>query len=562
MSRRSAALSRTLSGLLSGALILTTLQLAAAPATAAPDPDPDHAVVLEAARSALPDPPAPPSGAADENGIRPEIAELAEGAGAEGADAPMEFLTQTLPDSAPSAELVAEGATLRGTVTDTAGVPIEGIDVRVNGWVAGTHGPVAGYQTVTAADGTWSFAGIDVTADEWFLSFDDPEGRFAWQNWDGATWYREPTPLRFAAGDVVENLDATLFRVAEISGTVSGGHRYFGSEYLFTYLYAFDRDQSAWYLVDWRDATREYSFGSLAPDFYAVGVSYSSNRGRGLAFSDVTWVDEGDRLDVDLTVRHQHIGPSRDFSGDWVPDVLAITSTGALRMYRGDAGGGWLGTSTIGSGWDRMNTVFQAGDFSGDGYSDVMARDSSGNLYLYRGDGRGGWSGSAKVGTGWGAFTSVFAPGDFDGDGNVDVMARDRAGQLHLYRGDGAGGWSGRSTVGWGWQGFTTLIGPGDFSGDGFPDVLARDSAGRLWLYPGNGSGGWLAKRQVGSGWQNFTAVVAGGDLWNNDGFPEVIARDAFGRLFAYPANGAGGWVGMGLGVRIGHGWNGLRIVG
>ncbi|MFB9731976.1 hypothetical protein [Ornithinimicrobium kibberense] len=47
-----------------------------------------------------------------------------------------------------------------------------------------------------------------------------------------------------------------------------------------------------------------------------------------------------------------------------------------------------------------------------------------------------------------------------------------------------------------------------DFNGDGVADVMGRDSVGRLWLYPGDGGGGWLGRVQVGSGWNGFTTLL------------------------------------------------------
>jgi hypothetical protein len=413
----------------------------------------------------------------------------------------------------------------------------------------------------TSADGTWEITGVDAVADYWEVHFSDFEGRYTFQSWNGMSNYYVPTPIELVDGQIVESIDATLYRAGRLSGTISGGNPGYGDPFLVSAdLFVYDSVVDEWVWVDSRDAGTDGTFSyALSPDYYVVAGVYASERGIGFAFSEPTWVDEDSEVSLDLVVDRDEIGPDRDFSGDWATDVLAINSNGALRMYQGDGWGRWVGSSQIGAGWGGMNTVFYAGDFSGDGHTDVIARDGSGNLFLYRGNGKGGWAGSAKIGTGWGGFTSVFAPGDFDGDGNVDVMARDKAGALHLYRGNGAGGWLNRVTVGTGWQGFNTLIGAGDFDGDLNPDVITRDSSGRLFLFPGNGSGGWLAKRQIGSGWQNFTAVVGAGDLWGGDWAPDLLVRDVYGRLLVYAGDGSGGWIGSG---QVGQGWNGFRIVG
>ena len=45
---------------------------------------------------------------------------------------------------------------------------------------------------------------------------------------------------------------------------------------------------------------------------------------------------------------------------------------------------------------------------------------------------------------------------------------------------------------------------------DGKPDMLARDADGRLLMYRGNGAGGWATgnAEQIGGGWAGFTALL------------------------------------------------------
>jgi len=156
-----------------------------------------------------------------------------------------------------------------------------------------------------------------------------------------------------------------------------------------------------------------------------------------------------------------------DFTGDGHPDVLARNTDGLLLLYRGDGDGGWVtGTAeTIGSGWAPFTAVLSAGDFSGDGKPDVFAVTTEGALLLYRGNGAGGWvTGTAEpVGSGWAGFTALAAGGDFNGDGKADVLARGADGILYLYRGNGASGWitgSGEK-IGSGWNSlsYVTLAG-------------------------------------------------------------------------------------------------------
>jgi len=245
-----------------------------------------------------------------------------------------------------------------------------------------------------------------------------------------------------------------------------------------------------------------------------------------------------------------------DFTGDGKADVHAITSTGGLYLYRGNGLGGFTGAGIgIGAGWGTFTKVFSPGDFTSDGKADILAITSTGGLILYRGNGLGGFTGAGTgIGSGWGGFTKVFSPGDFSGDGKADILAINSSGVLYLYRGNGAGGFTGAGTgIGAGWGTFTKVFSPGDFSGDGKADILAINSSGGLILYRGNGAGGFTgAGIGIGAGWGTFTKVFSVGDF-TGDGRADILAINSSGVLYLYRGNGAGGFTGAGTG--IGAGW-------
>jgi hypothetical protein len=258
-------------------------------------------------------------------------------------------------------------------------------------------------------------------------------------------------------------------------------------------------------------------------------------------------------------------GPDRDFSGDGIPDVLAITGDGDLVLYRGTADGPLRAGVRIGPGWNAFDRVFAAGDFSGDGHPDLLARDADGGLHLYRSNGAGGWLGATRVGSGWQDFTAILSPGDFDGDGAVDVIGRDATDRLRLYPGNGSGGWRTPVLYGYGWGAFKHLAAAGDLGFDGRADLVAVSSEpdptspygcgggpDDLRLYSGNGRGGFLAPTAIGSGWCPFNAVIGGGD-------GALVARDDAGNLWRYARSSTTGWAPA---VIIGSGWAGLRLVG
>jgi hypothetical protein len=92
-----------------------------------------------------------------------------------------------------------------------------------------------------------------------------------------------------------------------------------------------------------------------------------------------------------------------DFSGDGKTDVMAVSKNGGLYLFRGNGRGGFAAAGQrIGNGWGTFLSVFSPGDFSGDHRTDVMAVTSTGDLRLYRGNGRGGFAAAGQtIGKGW-----------------------------------------------------------------------------------------------------------------------------------------------------------------
>jgi Fibronectin type III domain/FG-GAP-like repeat len=214
-------------------------------------------------------------------------------------------------------------------------------------------------------------------------------------------------------------------------------------------------------------------------------------------------------------LNHTYTGGDRivfspgDYTGDGSPDVMIVEDSGTLWLQTGNGKGAFdcdcMGSA--GLGWGGMRTVFGAGDFSGDRKNDIMGITRTGDLYLYRGTGNGWLTPTRqKIGQGWGSFLAVFSPGDFSGDGKSDVMAVSKDGSLYLFRGNGLGRFAAAGQkIGSGWGGFHSVFSPGDFSGDRRSDVMAVNSAGDLLLFRGNGRGGWASgARKVGSGWDAF----------------------------------------------------------
>jgi hypothetical protein len=196
-------------------------------------------------------------------------------------------------------------------------------------------------------------------------------------------------------------------------------------------------------------------------------------------------------------------------------DVVARDSTGTLWYFHGSANGSLFAPRTkVGTGWNQYNAIIGGrGDLTGDGHADVLARDSTGTLWLHQGTANSSApiGGRIKVGTGWGQYNTIVGTGDITSDGRPDVVTRDASGALWLFKGTGnaSAPFAKPTKVGTGWGQYNTVLAPGDLNQDGLPDVLARDAAGVLWLFKGTGNPAapyaWPTK--AGTGWKIYNTL-------------------------------------------------------
>jgi hypothetical protein len=249
---------------------------------------------------------------------------------------------------------------------------------------------------------------------------------------------------------------------------------------------------------------------------------------------------------------------------------------GTGSSYKGGSAGQFFSAGSIEFGQSLLWDAFQAnasltpilrtvlgrfahptfGDFTSDARPDVLALDGAGHLHLYSGNGAGGFvqNGGPIFNSGWGGFTALVSVGDFDGDDKSDLLARDVNGNMLLYRGNGAGNFYNGSTLAavGGWNAFNLIIGVGDWDDDGNPDVLARDGLGQLHLFSGNGAGTFIPNGGpvIDSGWGGFDTIIPIGDF-DSDGNADVLARSGSTMTF-YRGNGTGGFLQGGISLGVG----------
>ncbi|HET7659067.1 MAG TPA: FG-GAP-like repeat-containing protein [Oryzihumus sp.] len=166
------------------------------------------------------------------------------------------------------------------------------------------------------------------------------------------------------------------------------------------------------------------------------------------------------------------------------------------------------------------------------------------------------------------ALRRVLTPGtsDYTGDGQNDLVTLDRGGYLRAYP-VGSTSVGADHFLGYGFQGATAVVAAGDLAANGIPDVLSRDAQGRLWLHPGTfsttGLGVHLDKPvRVGTAWKGL--AIAGGGDYTGDHHADVLATDPYGQLWVYPVTNDGsrpGGIAFGPHILAGTGFTGLTVV-
>lgn len=181
-----------------------------------------------------------------------------------------------------------------------------------------------------------------------------------------------------------------------------------------------------------------------------------------------------------------------DVTGSGAASAVSRDADGFLSLHEVFPDGSVADPVQIGRGWQTIADLAAAGDYDYDGVPDLVAISASGALlvYSFADDGSGTIVDSFQVGQGFGSY-DVAGVGGWSRGTSVDLLAIDRrTGQLRWFQGLGRGGLRGGQVIGTGW-GALTITALGDVTGSGNNDLLVTSGSGQSWVYRGNGRGGF-----------------------------------------------------------------------
>jgi FG-GAP-like repeat len=186
-----------------------------------------------------------------------------------------------------------------------------------------------------------------------------------------------------------------------------------------------------------------------------------------------------------------------DVDGDGLSDAVARTTRGDLIGLRGRGDGRFDRLPTrIGAGWGIFDLIEPVGDYTNDGVPDLVARTAAGDVRVYAMTSAFGFAWQLPIASGWQEALSITGVGAVNGDANADVVVLRSDGTVRLYRGTGPGALNYYDVVLSGQTDLVRVVGTGDLTGDGRADVVAQGADGRLYVYPGDGKGGFRSSRE------------------------------------------------------------------
>jgi uncharacterized repeat protein (TIGR01451 family) len=208
-----------------------------------------------------------------------------------------------------------------------------------------------------------------------------------------------------------------------------------------------------------------------------------------------------------------------DFNGDGKQDLaVANFSSGTVGILLGNGNGTFAPSETYATGGSEPDAI-AVGDFNGDGKQDLaVANYGSGTVADFLGKGDGTFAAPVTYATG-GSDPDAIAVGDFNGDGKQDlVVANFGSATVGILLGKGDGTFSSSVTYSTGGLNPNSIV-AGDLNGDGKQD-LAVAGYRSVGVLLGNGDGTFSAP--VAYAWGNLTYGSLTLADFNGDGRPDL----------------------------------------
>ena len=445
---------------------------------------------------------------------------------------------------APAADALVSGH-LSGTVTNSAGSPLEGIGVQVFAvypdqdlrWVAGDW---------TAANGVYDIGGLE--AGNHVVCFSDYNDVYVSECYNDVRSESDATEIAITVGVTTSGVDAVLALAGHIAGRVTdtAGDALAGIEAV---AYS-GTDDGGWSEISQAQTAADgsYTIGNLAAGRYIVCFwGASADLYARSCYADAATFRNATPIAVTagLTTRGIHAVLS-DYQ--LLPDGIGTYSPSDSRFYLDtDGSGDWGGSdwqSGLIGGADFRPLV---GDWNGDGFDELgVYLDYQGYaLFLFDSNGSGTWNEASDSFAVFGMASNVEPViGDWNGDGidAIGVYQVDTGYWLQDVNGDGAWTAIPDRVLAFGCPDCLPVV--GDWNGDGIDDIgLRLDYSGySVFLLDVNGNGVWedRADQIIVFGYTNgFEPVI--GD-WNADGADDIgLYHSAWG-AFLLDSNGNGVW--------------------
>ncbi|MFF7339556.1 FG-GAP repeat domain-containing protein [Streptomyces sp. NPDC008163] len=260
------------------------------------------------------------------------------------------------------------------------------------------------------------------------------------------------------------------------------------------------------------------------------GILYTSTKSYGTHPYDIDSADPHEMFKDIIT--------PGDLDGDGKPEILGLSVSGKLSLFRSTGEKGTGRATWSGNGWQKYNKVVAPGDLDGDGRADLIARTPSGDTYVYISTGSvksAPFKAGVKVGYGWNVYDQIVGTNDVNRDGLGDIITRTPAGDVYFYAGtgDAAKPFKARVKVGYGWDVYNQIVGVDDLDGDGLGDLVTRRPNGDSYVYHSIGDGTFRAREASSTG-RNGAALFVGEGGNPDWGKHMVLVRTKAGGLYWY----------------------------